>query len=196
MSYTRFARVPPRLGAWTRTSRKPHASAQSWHTQWDGDYVSPRRAHRVPPPPLPHLPRSGIDWRGTKIRFHEHMRRRVFHNSRRELVTRFLLVILLFRAYVPVGFMPASGTPFLLEICPAGVSAPMDAHYAHHHSGSHVEFVNCPFGSAPAAGPLSHVIDFDPPAPIVSQSVVPFEPLLRGVRLQRAHQPRGPPSLA
>jgi hypothetical protein len=124
------------------------------------------------------------------------MRQRLFDNSRRDLMTRLLLVILLFRAYVPVGFMPASGAPFLLEICPAAVTAQMPAHYAHHHSGSHVEFANCPFGSAPAAGPLSHVIALEPPAPIVSQSVVAFEPLLRGVQLPRANQPRGPPSLA
>jgi hypothetical protein len=124
------------------------------------------------------------------------MRQRLFDNSRRDLMTRFLLVILLFRAYVPVGFMPASGAPFLLEICPAAVTAQMPAHYAHHHSGSHVEFANCPFGSAPAAGPISHVIAFEPPAPIVSQSVVAFEPLLESARLPRAHQPRGPPSLA
>jgi hypothetical protein len=120
----------------------------------------------------------------------------LFDHSRRDLMTRLLLVILLFRAYVPVGFMPASGAPFLLEICPAAVTAQMPAHYAHHHSGSHVEFVNCPFGSAPAAGPLSHVIAFEPPAFIVSQPLVAFELLPRGVRPPRAHQPRGPPSLA
>jgi hypothetical protein len=111
-------------------------------------------------------------------------------------MTRLLLVILLFRAYVPVGFMPASGTPFLLELCPAAVTVQMPAQHAHHHPGSHAGFVNCPFGSAPAAGPLSHVIAFEPPAPNVSQPVVAFEPPLRGIRLPRAHQPRGPPSLA
>jgi hypothetical protein len=127
---------------------------------------------------------------------HEHMRQRFFDNSQRTLVTRLLLVILLFRAYVPVGFMPASGAPFLLEICPAALTAQMPAHYAHHHPGTHVEFANCPFGSAPAAGPLSHVIAFAPPALIVSPPVVSFELLLPGVRLPRAHQPRGPPTLA
>ena len=124
------------------------------------------------------------------------MRHRFFDHSQRALTTRLLLVILLFRAYVPVGFMPASGAPFLLEICPAAVTAQMPAHYAHHHTGSHVEFVNCPFGSAPAPGPLSHVIALEPPAPIVSHSLAAFDPLLLGVPLPRAHQPRGPPSLA
>jgi hypothetical protein len=124
------------------------------------------------------------------------MRQRLFDSSRRDLMTRFLLVMLLFRAYVPIGFMPASGTPFLLEFCPAAVTVPMPAQHAHHHSGSHAEFAHCPFGSAPAAGPISHVIPFEPPAPIVSPCVAAFEPVLQSARLQRAHQPRGPPSLA
>src|ERR1700688_2953266 len=124
------------------------------------------------------------------------MRTHLINCKRRDLLTSFLLVMLLFRAYVPVGFMPASGTPFLLEFCPAAVTTPMPANHAHHHAGSHAEFAHCPFGSAPAAGPISHVIPFEPPAPIVSASVVAFEPLLQSARVQRAHQPRGPPSLA
>jgi hypothetical protein len=40
--------------------------------------------------------------------------------------------------------MPASGTPFLLEICPAGLPAGMPAHHLHHHSGVHDHFENCP----------------------------------------------------
>ena len=135
-----------------------------------------------------------IRLRKAKLGCHEPMRQRFFDRSRRDLMTRFLLVILLLRAYVPVGFMPASGAPFLLEFCPAAVTSQMPAH--HHHSGSHAEFANCPFGSAPAAGPISHVIPFEPPAPIVSQFVATFEPLLQSARLQRAHRPRGPPSLA
>src|SRR5580692_678018 len=74
-----------------------------------------------------------------------------FKSRRRHLFTRLLLVALLFRAYVPVGFMPASGTPFLLELCPATYQSPMPAHPGHHHSGTHTHFENCPFGSAPAA---------------------------------------------
>jgi hypothetical protein len=124
------------------------------------------------------------------------MRKHLFNSGRRDLFTSLLLVVLLFRAYVPVGFMPASGAPFLLEPCPATYQAQMPAHPGHHHSGTHTHFENCPFGSAPAAGPISHVIAFEPPAPIVSRSVVAFEPLRLGAQLPRAHQPRGPPSLA
>ena len=124
------------------------------------------------------------------------MRKHLFNSQRRDLFTSLLLVVLLFRAYVPVGFMPASGTPFLLEMCPATYQAQTPAHHGHHHAGSHGEFANCPFGSAPAAGPISHVIAFAPPAPIFSQPLVAFEPLRLGVDLPRAHQPRGPPALA
>jgi hypothetical protein len=124
------------------------------------------------------------------------MRKHLFNCWRHDKLTSLLLVALLFRAYVPVGFMPASGAPFRVVLCPAAASMPMPAHHAHQHSGTHSHFEHCPFGSAPAAGPLAHVIAFAPPAPIVSQSVVAFEPLYHGVRLRRAHQPRGPPSLA
>jgi hypothetical protein len=125
------------------------------------------------------------------------MRKQLFNSGRPDLFSSLLLVVLLFRAYVPVGFMPASGgTPFLLEMCPATYQAPMPAHHGHHHSGTHAHFENCPFGSAPAGGPIAHIVAFAPPAPIVSQSRVAFEPLRLGVDLPRAHQPRGPPSLA
>ncbi|HWJ37112.1 MAG TPA: hypothetical protein VNR70_17725 [Steroidobacteraceae bacterium] len=122
------------------------------------------------------------------------MRIPVLNCKRHNVLTGILLALLLLRAYVPVGFMPASGTPFLLELCPA--AAPMSAHPAHHHhADTHGHFENCPFGSVPAAGPLSHVIAFEPPTSIASQPVVALEPSRIGVRPQRAHQPRGPPSL-
>jgi hypothetical protein len=118
------------------------------------------------------------------------------NRRQRDLATRLLLAMFLFRAYVPIGFMPASGTPFLLQLCPAGIQAAMPAHHLHHDMGSHTHFENCPFGSAPAAGPISQFIVFEPAGQIVSAPWVAFEPLRLGIRLQRAHQPRGPPSLA
>ena len=124
------------------------------------------------------------------------MRKQLFKSGRLDLFTSLLLVVLLFRAYVPVGFMPASGTPFLLEMCPATYQAEMPAHHGHHHPGTHAHFENCPFGSAPGAGPIAHIVTFAPPAPIASQSLVAFERLHFSVQLPRAHQPRGPPSLA
>jgi hypothetical protein len=117
-------------------------------------------------------------------------------NRRRDTTARLLLALFLFRAYIPVGFMPASGTPFLLQICPVGIQAPMPAHHMHHDMGSHNHFENCPFGSAPGAGPISQFVAFQPPDPIASPPLAVPEPLRLGVRLQRAHLPRGPPSLA
>jgi hypothetical protein len=117
-----------------------------------------------------------------------------FSRRRQDLLTSVLLGMLLFRAYVPVGFMPASGTPFLLELCPAASSMPMQAH--HHHTESHTHFDHCPFGSAPAAGPISHPIALERAGQIASQIAVAFESFRLGTQLPRAHQPRGPPSLA
>lgn len=127
------------------------------------------------------------------------MRKNLSNCSRQSLLTSFLLAMLLFRAYVPVGFMPASGTPFLLELCPASFSTPMSmpmpAHH-HHHSDTHTHFDNCPFGSATAAGPISHVIAFEPAGRIASHDITAFESLPADVTSQRAHRPRGPPSPA
>jgi hypothetical protein len=105
-----------------------------------------------------------------------------------------LLALLLFRAYVPAGFMPASGKPFALELCPAA-AMPMPGH-SHHHPGTHADFESCPFGSAPAAGPVSHHIAFASagPAPVVRTAELDSFP--RTLRAQRSHQPRGPPALA
>jgi hypothetical protein len=113
---------------------------------------------------------------------------------RRDFATSLLLAVFLFRAYVPVGFMPGSGTPFLLEMCP-GFQVQMPAHHMHHPMGGHAHVEDCPFGSVPVVGPISHAIAFEPAGPIVAPAVIAFEPLRLGVRLQRAHQPRGPPAL-
>lgn len=107
-----------------------------------------------------------------------------------------LLAVLLFRAYIPVGFMPASGAPFLLEICPAGLAMQMPAHHAHHGAGGHGHFENCPFGSAPAAGPVSDLLSFDSSAPASSQPTLAFEPAPFRAELQNAHRARAPPILA
>jgi hypothetical protein len=105
-----------------------------------------------------------------------------------------LLAVLLFRAYIPIGFMPAGGAGFQLELCPVGLAG-LQAHL-HHHSGTHASFENCPFGSAPASGPISQHIDFESVRQTVSQPLVSFDAAPAGVRTSRAHRPRGPPSLA
>ena len=107
-----------------------------------------------------------------------------------------VLAALLFRAYVPVGFMPASGAPFQLELCPAyGIPAP--AHHQHHHdSQHHADLQDCPFGSAPAQGPVSDLLLFDSPGQIPFLEASLAEPKRLVTRPLRSHQPRGPPSLA
>ncbi|HEY6618830.1 MAG TPA: hypothetical protein VIY68_04730 [Steroidobacteraceae bacterium] len=105
-----------------------------------------------------------------------------------------LLALLLFRAYVPIGFMPADGVPFALQLCPAAMAG-MPAHL-HHHAGTHAEFESCPFGSVPAAGPVSHHIDFQTAGPAPAQQTVGYAAPAFTDRLEHTHQPRGPPSLA
>ena len=120
----------------------------------------------------------------------ESLRRRI-RGSRAGI---WLLALLLFRAYVPAGFMPASGVPFALELCPATMMA-MPGHL-HHHPGTHADFESCPFGSAPAAGPISHLIVFAAAVPAPVARMADLESLPPTLRAQRTHQPRGPPALA
>jgi hypothetical protein len=75
----------------------------------------------------------------------------------RQLITRLLVVALVFRALIPAGFMPASDRSFTLEICPEGLPAHLFSHAGHSdHSGKHWHIEHCVFGSACVSGPLSH----------------------------------------
>jgi hypothetical protein len=124
------------------------------------------------------------------------MRNRSFNTRSLHVTAIVVLAALLFRAYVPIGFMPASGAPFRLELCPAfGMAVP--AHHLHHHdSHHHADLQNCPFGSAPAQGPVSDLLVFDPAGPIPFLEAFASEPKRLVTRPLRSHQPRGPPSLA
>jgi hypothetical protein len=121
------------------------------------------------------------------------MRKPAVNCRRRSRAGILLLALLLFRAYVPAGFMPASGVPFALELCPVAMAG-MPA--ASHHHATHADFSTCPFGSTPAAGPISHHIDFQSPGPALSHPIVAFQTPRLSLRPQRTHLPRGPPSLA
>jgi hypothetical protein len=104
-----------------------------------------------------------------------------------------VLALLLFRSYVPAGFMPADGVPFALELCPAAMAG-MPAHL-HHHAGTHAEFELCPFGSVPGAGPISHHIAFQSDGPAATPQILALETPRLKQRAQRSHPPRGPPVL-
>lgn len=120
------------------------------------------------------------------------------HHRRRKVTAGLTLALLLFRAYIPLGFMPASGSPFQLEICPQGLELLTPAHHLHgqtghtHEPSGHSNFAQCPFGSAPAAGPLTHLVVFEAAAPIDAQPL-PDPPPRWGVELKRAQRARGPP---
>ena len=119
--------------------------------------------------------------------------RKFFKRRPRGWAGTLLLALLLFRSYVPAGFMPADGVPFALQLCPAAAQMPG---HLHHHAGSHAQFEVCPFGSVPGAGPTSHHVDFEPAGPAAAERILAFEVPRLNQRAQRAHQPRGPPALA
>ncbi len=124
------------------------------------------------------------------------------------MLSGLLLAALLLRAWIPVGFMPASGTPFMLQLCPAVAAVPVE-HAHHHHGGGeqgaaghgaaghglgHSHFENCPYGSAPAAGPLSQLLAFEPPTRAATGVFTAPDNFTCSTPPRRAHQPRGPPS--
>jgi hypothetical protein len=90
--------------------------------------------------------------------------------------------------------MPASGVPFALELCPAAMVG-MPAGHPHDHTGTHADLSACPFGSAPAVGPISHRLDIAAAGPALSQTIAVFAAPQFCLRPERSHQPRGPPSL-
>ena len=123
------------------------------------------------------------------------MHKHLLNRKRRHLLTGFLLAMLLFRAYVPIGFMPASGVPFLVELCPATTALSMPMHSHHQHSDTHSHFENCPFGSLTAAGPLPAFGEAGPLLQFDLYSVVTIEPIAVGATRIHLPQPRGPPFL-
>ena len=112
--------------------------------------------------------------------------------TRTRWLTWSVLLVLLLRAWIPVGFMPgqsAHGVP-VLRFC-EGHQHPRGAPGAPRHAGSDSD--RCPFAAAPGLAPASSI----PAAPVTASGVVlalalesqaPPQP-----RLWRAHGARAPP---
>jgi hypothetical protein len=124
------------------------------------------------------------------------MRPNLFNRRRRELAISILLVALVFRALIPVGFMPASGNLFSLTICRADFPAPSPPQDTDRHPGNPPRIEHCAFGNAPAAGPGVEVAGVLPVSVTACEPILVSEPLRINVRLVRAQQPRGPPRFA
>jgi hypothetical protein len=131
-------------------------------------------------------------------------------NRRRHDATCWLLVMLLFRAYVPTGFMPQTGHLLQLQVCPAGM--PSHSLLSHamaqqsprapvpepgtHSTGSAAHVTDCPFRYSPVAGPIADGIVLTSAEPVLSQPLPAFDTRPAGMRSLRAHQARAPPTLA
>src|ERR1700730_6008837 len=124
------------------------------------------------------------------------MRSTLFNRRRRELVTSILLVPLVLRALIPVGFMPASGEGFSLTLCRAAFAAPPAPQDTGQHPGNPLHVEHCAFGNAPAAGPAMEVARVLPTAVTAAEPILLSEPLRINVGLVRVQQPRGPPRFA
>ena len=124
------------------------------------------------------------------------MQRPLVTRNTRDLVTGILLVALLLRSLIPIGFMPSGERPFLLQICRGGFLATLDPQGVNPPTRDHASFEHCPYGSAPAAGPIAHVTTPIALRSVVIQAASRFESLQLAAPRHRAHQTRGPPSFS
>jgi hypothetical protein len=88
------------------------------------------------------------------------MSRFTHHLLSRPLLFGILLAALVLRSLVPVGYMPASGESFAMQMCQVGLPAGLAGDEGSSHNGSHAAADSsfCSFGSAPGAGPAPHVL--------------------------------------
>jgi hypothetical protein len=111
----------------------------------------------------------------------------------RPVFASFLLLALLLRASIPVGFMPSGEGAFALKVCPEGLSPTLAGHSHHDHAGSHLQFEHCSFGSAPAAAPISHHISPPTPLLVAGETAPQFGLPPLSAASWRAQQARAPP---
>jgi hypothetical protein len=107
-----------------------------------------------------------------------------------------LLPVLLVRALIPAGFMPAREASFPVEICPEGFPAQLLTHAGHQHGhgeGGRAHGDHCVFGTC-GGGPLPEpaACGASPAAPAVAASPAAAPVLL--VRLVHLPEARGPPT--
>ncbi len=118
-------------------------------------------------------------------------------NRRRRLpIISALLLALVARAVVPVGFMPAADGSAQMTLCPDGMLMPSDAgnNAAAGMPGSGLHTDHCPYGAAPFAAPIA---EFPiTPALAAAINLPDFAPSawVPSNRTLRSHQPRAPPA--
>ncbi len=101
-----------------------------------------------------------------------------------------LFGLLMLRAWIPTGFMPAPGKPFVLELCQAGLKASPRQEPGRHAAVTIAD--SCPFGHSPTSAPPPDVRIFAPPASIATLYAAPAPRSLQQ-RAPLAHRARAPP---
>jgi hypothetical protein len=116
-----------------------------------------------------------------------------------------LLLAFVLRAWIPVGYMPAAGQGFALEICPSGLERGAALHLHHHHPGmpapgqapaGHDFDQHCPFGSIAGAAPPNAALPPPRVANVAAALSIPAATPLRRGKAAAAHAARAPPALA
>ena len=119
-----------------------------------------------------------------------------YYRRRNVLLISLLLLVLVARALVPAGFMPAGDGSAGLTLCPDGMLMPTDpGDAAGMPAPGHLHTDHCPFGSAPFAAPIAQPALIPVPAVAITLSSLDSSRPVPSARAARTHQPRAPPSL-
>jgi hypothetical protein len=109
-------------------------------------------------------------------------------------IVSLLLLVLVARALVPVGFMPAGNGSAQLMLCPDGMLMPDAGSPGGAPNSGHLHVDHCPFGSAPFAAPISELPISPERAASISIPGFDSSPWIPSVRGSPSHQPRAPPA--
>ena len=116
----------------------------------------------------------------------------------RERVLLWLLPTLVFRALIPVGFMPGAGSAFALELCSsAGFGSTFVAYdgdgtpVGHERSLGHEP---CAFAAGAGIGPAPEIASPAAPAPAVVSTAGRTAPILSALQASLRPPPRAPPA--
>ncbi len=125
------------------------------------------------------------------------------NSLRRAAAITAVLALLMLRAWVPVGFMPAQGGVLRLQLCQADrslatprlIPSKLAGSPGNHGDRGHSHGDPCPFGSSPPPGPIAQILAFEPARPVPSLVAISSERQPIVSRLLRAQAARGPPRL-
>jgi hypothetical protein len=128
------------------------------------------------------------------------MNRRLRKSLANHTIISLLLMSLAIRGLIPVGFMPSTGHPFTLQVCPhagmpmVGAMSHGAADAAHReHQGRSSRAEHCPFATSASGAPTPHITQLGITPDVDVHAQLQRAAPMRAVRRLQTQQPRAPP---